>query len=118
MSKLFRESRVCVSCRGEATPRVRVHGEPNIVSISFVIYYRGAGKRLLKAAPRIQICSECLAKALAEPKLWQGSEGRKFNAAIRESLSARYSEILNEDSATAIRPAAPQGGPELFEGRA
>lgn len=118
MSRLFHPSRVCVCCERRATSHHRIEGEPLIVSISFVIYYRGAGKRILKAARKVQICSECLARALAEPKLWHGSEGRKFNAAIRESLAERYSDILEEDALSQVhRPGTEPGELDLFEAK-
>ena len=98
MSKLFEDRRTCICCDRSATPRHMHPGEPTIVAISFVIYYRSSGKSILKAAPKVRICSECLAKALAEPKLWGSPESKKFLASVRESLSARYSDILEEDA--------------------
>jgi hypothetical protein len=116
MTSLFKPARVCICCERTATPRKRLPGEPNIVAVSFVLYYRGAGKRILKAARKVRICADCLTKALAEPRLWQGAESRKFVAAIRESLSERYSDILDEDALNQVHRPAFDGQGNLLEG--
>lgn len=114
--ELFKPTRACICCERTATPRKRVAGEPNIVAISFVLYFRGTGKRVLQAARKVRICTDCLAKALAEPRLWQGTESRKFVAAIRESLSVRYSAILEEDARLHAVTPTHDGQADLLEG--
>lgn len=97
MDRLFTEKRACECCGNEATPRKRVPGEANVLAISFTIYRRGSGKRSLKAARRVRICEECFVRALAAPTMFGNSTARRFLAAIRESLSARYSAMLEDD---------------------
>jgi hypothetical protein len=68
-----------------------------ICAVSFTIYRRGKGKGTLTACPRVRICDDCLTKALAPSSFGQSRAARKLTDAIRESLSARYSAILEAD---------------------
>jgi hypothetical protein len=98
-TQLFIEKRACVCCEREATPRLRIEGEPNVLAISFVIYRRGRQGPQLKAAPRVRICDSCAVKALARAGLFQPREATKLFAAMQERLAACYSDLLERDRA-------------------
>jgi hypothetical protein len=93
---LYHPKRTCCVCQVQATGNIRHHlaGEPNIISISFVIYRRGIGKGELKSAQRVQVCEDCFIKSLhfakkgIDAKLWE---------AIKESLLNRYSSMCEAD---------------------
>jgi hypothetical protein len=93
---LYHPKRTCCVCKSEATGNTRtpIAGEPNIISISFVIYRRGTGKGELRGAQRVQVCEDCLTKSLhfakkgIDSKLWE---------AIKESLQNRYSGMCEGD---------------------
>ena len=116
MTSLFKPTRACICCERTATPRNRKPGEPNILAISMAVYYKGHGKRTLSGVPGIRICSDCLAKALAEPKLWNSQEARKFVAAIRGRLSASYSAILDADVLDQVKRPRFDGSGNLLDG--
>jgi hypothetical protein len=101
MNRLYQLKRVCCVCGGEATNNLRTPDpkEPNIIAITPVVYRRGNGKGQLKNAPRIQVCENCLAKALTSDRLsWLGDKSatRLWNA-IRESLLNRYSASVEAE---------------------
>lgn len=98
MKSLFPSDRACVCCGRSARLRRPRAGEPVIVSISFVIYRKGAGKATTTAAPAVRVCEECLVRVLSGPRLFRGAEGQKFMAAAGQAISARYSDILSADS--------------------
>lgn len=98
MSHLFQPSRDCICCGRGAKPRDPSPERLNIIGISLSIYFRGQGKGSINPAGKIQICTECLTRALAGKGLFEGREARQFLAAIRERLSARYSDLLRQDA--------------------
>lgn len=97
MSGLFESKLTCAGCGAGSTPRRRQPGEPVIVSINLSIYRNGKAGRTHRAAGRVSMCDRCLIKALAEPKLWESMESRRFLSAIREAISSRYNVILRDD---------------------
>jgi hypothetical protein len=105
--KLLKDRRACCACGVTAScgKRIPVPGEPNIVAISLVIYRRGVGKGQLSAAPRVQICQDCLVKALAGSLFGAGREGSRLWGALRESISFRYSSMVEADEMEADNPA-------------
>jgi hypothetical protein len=101
---LYKLKRVCCVCGAEATSnrRDRIDGEPNIIAISPVVYRRGTGKGKLKSAKAVQVCEECLTRALTGGRLsWAGGDrgGWKLWAAIRSTLLDRYSDLCEADKA-------------------
>jgi hypothetical protein len=101
---LYILKRACCDCGAEAdgNTRKRKPGEPNIIAITTVIYRRGEGKGTLKSAQRVQICEDCLTKALTGGRLsWTGRErgGGKLWGALRSSLLDRYSSMCEADRA-------------------
>lgn len=116
MTSLFKSRRACICCERTATPRKRAAGEPNVLAVSMTVYYKGNGKRMLKPVPGIRICEECFVKALAQPKLWESPEARRFIAAIRERLSVRYSELLDADVLNQVHRPQVDGSGNLLEG--
>lgn len=114
MKALFQPSRACVCCGRSSQHRKPRPGEPVIVSISFVIYRKAAGKGVTKAAPAVRVCEECLTRVLAGPRLFRGAEGQKFLRAAAESLNARYSDILSAELPALPLPA--DASEELFGG--
>jgi hypothetical protein len=103
-ASLYTLKRVCCVCGGEATGNTRrpIPGEPNILAITPVLYRRGEGKGTLKSAQRVQVCEECLTRALTGGRLsWAGGDrgGWKLWAAMRSSLLDRYSGMCEADRA-------------------
>jgi hypothetical protein len=96
---LFAPIRECVACERTAKPHARrVDDSPAIMGISFTIYRpsrRVKGQH--RAAPRVQICEQCFAQAIAEPAPFMNGKAKKFLAAMRQSFSKCYSELLRED---------------------
>lgn len=102
--RLFSLKRVCCVCGGEATAnrRERDPEEPNIIAITPVVYRRGAGKGRLQNAPRVQVCEDCLVKALTGGRLsWLGDKSAaKLWESLRESLLNRYSAAIEDEQAS------------------
>lgn len=101
---LYVLKRVCCVCGCEAAGnmRKRTDGEPNILAITPILYRRGEGKGTLKSAMRVQVCEECLTRALTGGRLsWAGGDrgGWKLWAALRSSLLDRYSGMCEADRA-------------------
>jgi hypothetical protein len=99
---LYKLNRVCSVCEAEAAgnSRSRLPSEPNIIAISFTIYRRGNGKGILKSAQRVQVCEECLIRALTGGRLvWAGGDkgGWKLWGAIRRSLLSRYRGMVEAE---------------------
>jgi hypothetical protein len=103
MPTLFKPKRICCVCEVEAShnQRTRLIGEPIIIALSTVIYRRGAGsKGELKSAQRVQVCEDCLTRALTGNRLSWGvgdKGGWKLWAAIRSALLDRYSGMREAD---------------------
>lgn len=95
---LYILKRTCCVCDAEATGNTRkpIPGEPNIISISFVIYRRGRGKGETRNAQRVQICESCLVKALHYGQSMDGATLLLWEA-IQESLMNRYSDMCEAD---------------------
>lgn len=92
------DRRACVCCGSEATPKRRVTGEPNIMSVSLTVYRRGNGKSAQRAAGSVAICEDCFNRVV-RPFLFDGMvSGRRFLAALRKRLSVCYSAMLEDDS--------------------
>ena len=99
---LYKLNRVCSVCEAEAAgnSRSRKPEEPNIIAISFTIYRRGKGKGQLRSAQRVQVCEDCLIRALTGGRhTWAGGDkgGWKLWAAIRQSLLSRYSGMVEAE---------------------
>jgi hypothetical protein len=92
-SGLFPALRHCVCCGASCLPRRRSCSfiGPNVLSITPLIYRWP----MLRNAPTITVCEECLVRALTgsysqdQEKLWQ---------ALRQSLSIRYNALLEGES--------------------
>ena len=99
INSLFKQKRTCCVCEAQATfgARKPIQGEPNIISISPVIYMRGTGKGQLRNAPKVQICATCLTKALAGGTFGIGVQDKKLWLALGQSLSSGYSALLDAD---------------------
>jgi hypothetical protein len=110
----FGKKRICASCNAERKEKDVTPGGPRIIGISFTIYRRGQGKKQLAGAGRVQICEECFVRAMASGGLFEGAEARRFLAAVRARLTARYTLMLEED-ATPQEQQKPDG-PDLFAG--
>lgn len=115
MKSLFQQSRECVCCGRSSQHRTPRVGEPVIISISFVIYRKAAGKGITKAAPAVRVCEECFGRVLAGPRLFRGAEGQKFLRAAVDSLNSRYSDILSAE--LPVLPLPADASEELFGGR-
>ena len=96
-AQLFPVTRACCSC-GRAA-RIR-HGftphdpaEPDIVTITPVIYVSGAGKAQLKNAPKVQVCLDCLILAIGGTASKPSKQALSLWAAMRNSLATRYSDM-------------------------
>lgn len=101
---LYTLKRVCCVCEAEAigNTRKRRPGEPNIIAISATMYRRGSGKGQTKGVSGVQVCEECLTRALTGGRLsWAGGDrgGWKLWAALRSSLLNRYSGMCEADKA-------------------
>lgn len=98
---LYPATRICCVCKAEARNQMRTRpkGDPNIVSLTPLIYRRGNGKATLKNSLRIQVCEPCLVTALTAGRLHWAFEDNKLWDAIRESILNRYSAMLREDAA-------------------
>jgi len=95
--KLFKARRDCVACSRTATPKKRVPGEPNILSINLSLYRCGEGKGIHKAARRVTICEEDFLKACVGGLVRADRQAKTLLEAVLESLSACYNAILDED---------------------
>src|SRR5271166_1138585 len=101
---LYVLKRVCCVCGAEATgnTRKRAPSEPNILAITPLIYRRGQGKGEIRSAMRVQVCEDCLTRALTGGRLsWAGGDrgGWKLWGAMRSSLLDRYSGMCEADKA-------------------
>ena len=94
-------ARICVCCGAKCLERSREPGRPTLITIALCIYRRGAGKKQFKYGGSVQICEPCLIHALSGGGLFEGGEGRKFVAALRESITGRYNLMLDQDNAPA-----------------
>jgi hypothetical protein len=98
---LFKPKRICCVCLAESTngSRKPIAGEPNIIAISPLIYRRGSGKAQLRNAGRVQICEECLTKALTSGRLgWMSDKSAKLWTAMRSALLDCYSAMSEGDA--------------------
>lgn len=98
--------RECCVCHARASFNAKrpPAGEPEILSISFSVYLRRNGVRILKACPRVMICLKCLreiasvqkhADALEESnpsREWAWRGGRFQRTLIDSLLSNRALE--------------------------
>lgn len=110
-SRLFDKRRACECCQRSATSHHRKEDEPNILTISMILSFKGAGKSMQKATKAIRICTDCLAFALASPNLAVSTGPRTFTAAIRERLSVSYSWLLDRDAMDqVVRPSLEDQG--------
>jgi len=67
--------------------------------ISPLIYRRGSGKAQLRNAGRVQICEECLTKALTSGRLgWMSDKSAKLWTAMRSALLDCYSAMSEGDA--------------------
>jgi hypothetical protein len=92
-----RHLRACECCERSATPLKRKPGEPNVVAICIELSGRGEGKHRLIRARRINVCTDCLEKALRPPLLGYGPEAREIFAGFRERVSESYRTLLSEE---------------------
>ncbi len=92
-----RSPRACCLCHRSATPLKRKPGEPNMLAICIVLSGRGNGKHQLVRARRINICTDCLERALKPSLLGYGPEARQIFAGFRERVSESYTTLLNTD---------------------
>lgn len=100
-TSLFVKIRECSVCHCTAPHNVR-NVDPKattIVAISTLIYRRANGKRILRPAIRVQICDQCLSKALTSHRLGFLSGNHEANSLwenIRETLYDCYSGLLDD----------------------
>jgi hypothetical protein len=95
---LFLKTRSCVCCGVTVKEKARRGSGPNIIAISFLVYRRGAsGKGQTKSAPAVQICETCLPLALTPAAHGLGTHADKLMRAVQQSLSARYSDMCEND---------------------
>lgn len=97
---LFHPIRECVCCGRTAPIRARrTAGTPAIMGVNFGIYRAALHvKNQHKAAASVGICEDCFAVVMAsDRRFWQRAEVAKFLAAIRQSLSRCYNELLLKD---------------------
>lgn len=121
---LSKEERVCCCCGAKVLAKrgVRTNQpgsiEPSILAITPILYRRGAGKGVLRSCPRIQVCEGCFQRfiTLTDSRSMQTTIALRLIFALRESVSGRYSNLLEEDSASALPPLPSPDSAELFGG--
>lgn len=90
---MIRPAMECAGC-GAAVP-IGAHGrKTNIMSISPLLYRRGAGKGRLRAGRRVGVCEACLAAFLAGTI---DSRCLGIVTAMRESLARLYNATLEAE---------------------
>jgi hypothetical protein len=97
---LIAQTRTCVVCGKTTTPRPRVvnPSDPRILAITPVMYFKGAGKCLLKNCRKVQICDQCLVKATTNGRLgWLNNNSTALWDALRASLADCYSYMVQTD---------------------
>jgi hypothetical protein len=107
---------MCECCERISKLRSRQPGQPNIVAIQVILHYKGTGKSIQKASRSIRVCTDCLALAMVEPKLWERKESRRLLAALRERISSNYSYVLEVDALNQVHRPAFKGSGNLLEG--
>jgi len=103
---LFPPKRICCVCGCEASSGAKTPppGEPEIVSVSQVVYRRGKGKGQLRNAQRVQVCADCLTKTLTAGRLaWLTGENTKLWNALRSTLLDCYGKMTEDDAFRQVR---------------
>jgi hypothetical protein len=98
MPALFKETRACCICRGEAASGAKKPRpwEPVIVALNVTIYRKISGRRQLATATAVRVCESCLIKVLA-------SRGQKFTLEAFLLAQALYGRISDRYSLMADR---------------
>ena len=101
-TSLFRTYRECCVCRATATncAKYQIPEEPRIIALTAIVYRRGDGKGQLKNAPKVQVCEECLTKALTNGRLrWMGGNeaANKLWSCMSEAIMTAHTSMRAGD---------------------
>lgn len=113
---LYKRTRLCCACGLEVAACVRSGRKPesNMIAIIPYLYYKGGGKRQTKKAAPVNVCVQCLVQAIAGGKFGIGFRAEKIWKAIRQSISERYSSMVESDELETATFAAQPPSSELF----
>jgi hypothetical protein len=87
--------RTCIHCGKTSYPMVPKQGEPTVISVSMVVYYRPRGTAgQLRTTPNLALCEECTVRAVSGSPRAPRAESITLLNAVRERLAATYNAMV------------------------
>ena len=90
------DRRVCIHCGSSTTAAKTQPGDPSIMTVSLIVY-RHNGKKQLRATPKLNLCEECIVRAVTGSPRTSRPESITLLNAVRNRLAACYNTMQAED---------------------